>query len=111
MEYVIEVYETKNNKLPFNEWLKELDSTIKQRVRTKIDKIFLGNFGDFKSIGEGINELKIDVGPGYRIYYSMIDKRTMLILCAGSKRTQKKDITKAKNYLKDFKRERTHGKK
>lgn len=62
-----------------------------------------GNFGNHKFCRDGVWELVINVSAGYRVYYSMIGNTIVLLLCAGSKRTQDKDIEKAIMYLKDFK--------
>lgn len=103
MNYQIIVYETQNSKLPFNDWIDGLDIQARQRIRMKLERLGLGNFSNCKSIGIGISELKIDFGPGYRIYYSLIDSETILVLFAGIKRAQQRDIEKAKKFLKDFK--------
>ena len=77
-----------------------------------MDRLKLGNFGDCNSVGEGIRELKLDFGPGYRVYFGQIAKKCVLLLVGGSKRTQAKDIAKAKDYFDDFNRsEENNGKK
>lgn len=102
-QFEIEVYETQQGKLPFNDWLTDLsDIQARQKIRTRLDRLVLGNFGDFEPVGESVFELKIDFGPGYRIYYAKTGKTIILLLCGGSKRTQKKDIVKAKDYYQDF---------
>lgn len=63
----------------------------------------LGNFGHSKSLGEGIYELKVDYGPGYRVYFSVIGKTIVLLLLGGDKKSQNKDIAQAKEYRKTFK--------
>jgi putative addiction module killer protein len=62
-----------------------------------------GNFGDCKSLRQGLFELRIDWGPGYRVYYAMIGKECVLLLCGGDKRKQAADIEGALEYLKDYK--------
>ena len=62
----------------------------------RIDRIRLGNFGKSRAVGEGVSELKIDFGRGYRIYFKQIDKTLVLLLCGGDKSTQESDIKKAK---------------
>jgi len=62
-----------------------------------------GNPGDVKSVGEGVSELRIDYGPGYRVYFQQRGAILILLLCGGDKRTQDKDIRKAKNLAKDWK--------
>lgn len=88
--------------MPFNDWMDDLDFAIRQRIRARLQRLIFGNFGDCKALGDSVNELRIDFGPGYRIYYTMISTKAILILCAGSKRTQNKDIEKAKKFLTDF---------
>ncbi|MBI4844400.1 MAG: type II toxin-antitoxin system RelE/ParE family toxin [Nitrospirae bacterium] len=74
----------------------EKDNGEQYRVR-------LGNFGHSKSLGEGIYELKVDYGPGYRVYFSVIGKTIVLLLLGGDKKSQNKDIAQAKEYRKTFK--------
>jgi putative addiction module killer protein len=66
--------------------------------------VVAGNFGDCKPVGEGVSELRIDYGPGYRVYFAMITPATVLLLCGGDKRRQAADIARAIEYLKDHKR-------
>ena len=73
-------------------------------IRTLISRLQLGLFGDTKSVGEGVNELRISFGPGYRIYYTLEDKLVILLLCGGDKSTQDKDIKLAKEYWSDYRR-------
>jgi putative addiction module killer protein len=63
-----------------------------------------GNPGDSKAIGGGVLELRIDQGPGYRVYYTLVGQTVVLLLCGGDKTTQSQDIQTAKRYLADFKR-------
>jgi len=111
MEYVIEVYENAAGKIPFNNWLDDLDVQLRQKIRMKIQRLGLGNFGHCEPVGQNLFELKIDLGPGFRVYFSKIAEKTLLVLWAGTKRHQQRDIEKAKEYLKDFKQGQRHGKK
>jgi putative addiction module killer protein len=89
--YHIEYYLDDNGKAPFLEWLYSLrDKVAVYRVRARIDRVELGNFGMVKSLGDGVSELKIDHGPGYRVYYAMSGKTVVLLLVGGDKSTQKK---------------------
>jgi putative addiction module killer protein len=89
----------------FSRWLGELaDRQARARIKTRIDRVSLGNFGDVEPIGEGISELRIDWGPGYRVYFARVGKTILLLLCGGDKRTQRRDIVNAKTYLQDYKR-------
>lgn len=99
------LYSMANNKSPFEEWVKRLkDRKARAKINVRINRVRLGNFGDRRSVGDGIFELKIDYGPGYRIYYAHVEKDTVvLLLCGGDKNTQDQDIEKAKEYWHDYK--------
>jgi putative addiction module killer protein len=78
------------------EWRRELrDLKAKIAIDRRIFRIELGNFGDHRFCSDGVWELRIDVGPGYRIYYAMAGSRVILLLCGGDKRTQRSDIRSA----------------
>lgn len=96
----IVVYSTKTGKSPFHDWQKKLDATARSVIRTRLDRIRLGNFGDSKIIkgGEGIWELRIDFGPGFRIYFGRKGSTVIVLLVGGSKSSQDRDIEKAKRY-------------
>ena len=72
------------------------------RIRTRLDRLAMGNWGDHRALGGGVIELKIDWGPGYRVYVGKIGNILVLLLCGGDKRTQQQDIELAKNYLKEY---------
>ena len=76
------------------------DKVAVYRIRARLDRVELGNFGTAKPIGAGVSELKIDHGPGYRVYYAMNGKTVVLLLIGGDKSTQHKDIETAKAYWK-----------
>lgn len=77
----------------FDAWLRRLrDREAKARVEVRIRRLSLGNPGQSRSLAGGINELKIDYGPGYRVYYTFKGKTLILLLCGGDKSTQSKDI-------------------
>ena len=82
---------------PFTEWLNSLDSAMRGRVRVRIDRIEDGNFGDVSPIGSGLSELRLDFGPGYRIYFGQQGSVVHLI-CGGSKTSQASDIRFAKAF-------------
>lgn len=83
---------------PFTEWLEhELDVATRARVRVRIDRIEEGNFGDVASVGEGVSELRLDFGPGYRVYFGQKGNEVHLI-SGGTKRTQAADIEAAKRF-------------
>ena len=84
-------------------WLRGLrNEPSEARIYTRIERLRNGNLGDSKSLGGGLLELRIDVGPGYRIYYAMIGKSCVLLLCGGAKRGQSADIQRAPRYLIDY---------
>lgn len=94
-----------SGEIPFEEWLDGLsDKQAIALVMTRIERLKLGNFGDAKPLRDGVCELRIDYGAGYPLYYSMIGKRLVLLLCGGDKRKQKTDIENAVGYLKDYKK-------
>ena len=96
-------YQTTAGEVPLTDWLNGLrDSVTRARIVAKIDRLKAGLLGDWKLIGDGVFELRIDVGPGFRIYYGQDGKLLILLLCGGDKRTQTKDIENAKTYWKDY---------
>jgi len=81
----------------FDKWFIKLrDPQARQRILARIDRLVEGNPGDVKPAGEGISELRIDYGPGYRVYFKDTGKEIVILLCGGDKRTQEADIEKAK---------------
>ena len=90
----------------FGEWLAGLRDSTKAKIMARIDRLSAGNFGDCKALRGGLFELRIDWGPGYRIYYAMVGRACVLLLCGGDKRKQSSDVKRALEYLKDY-RERT----
>jgi putative addiction module killer protein len=92
----------------FDSWLDDIaDPRAVARIIVRIDRIRLGNFGDHKPVGEGVWELRIDYGPGYRVYYGMCGRRAVLLLCGGVKRRQSADIQRAIAFWEDFNRRET----
>ena len=98
----IEIYITDNGKKPFIEWLEALDKPIRYRVKERLDRVMLGNLGDWKSVGEGVAELRLNFGSGYRIYFGQEGDTLILLLSGGDKTSQKKDIKKAQQYWKEY---------
>ena len=88
----------------FDHWLTRLgDARAQAKIAVRIDRLAAGNFGDCKSLRQGLFELRIDWGPGYRVYYAMLGTVCVLLLCGGDKRKQSSDIDRAVEYLKDYK--------
>src|SRR5579872_2164860 len=81
----------------FNSWLIRLkDRTVRQRILVRLDRLATGNPGDVKPVGSGISEMRIDYGPGYRIYFTQRGSVVVILLCGGDKSTQARDIQRAK---------------
>lgn len=86
MEIDIEFYVTKSGNCPFDNWFSSIrESHTRSKILTRLDRLKLGNFGDCKSLGDGIAELRIDYGPGIRLYYSKIGTKVILLLCGGER--------------------------
>lgn len=105
-QWSISKYVTINGVCPFDEWFNTLNSTNKARVDVRLDRVSLGNFGDSKSLNEGIYELRLHFGGGYRIYYGKTGRRVVLLLMGGMKKTQNKDIKTARGYWKAYQEEK-----
>ena len=89
----------------FDKWLKKLkDGTARAKILFRLQRLESGALGDVKKISHGINELSIHYGNGYRVYYKLVEEHIVLLLIAGSKNTQKKDIEKAKSIWDNYKR-------
>lgn len=100
-------YVTRAGKDVFDDWLSHLpDARTQAKVATRINRLAAGNFGDCRPLRHGLCELRIDWGPGYRVYYVTLGRVCVLLLCGGDKRKQSTDIDRALGYLKDYK-ERT----
>jgi putative addiction module killer protein len=106
-EFDVILYAASDGKIPFQKWLDEIkDQKTKRTILLRIQRIRQGNFGDAKMLAnsDGIRELRIDFGPGFRIYFSRVEEKIILLLIGGDKSTQWKDIEKAKVFLEDYKR-------
>ncbi|MEK7857544.1 MAG: type II toxin-antitoxin system RelE/ParE family toxin [Elusimicrobiota bacterium] len=97
------VYRTVVGRSPYVEYLDGLrDRVGVAKIRTRANRAKLGNLGDHKSVGHGVIELRIDHGPGYRLYVGLHGQELIVLLCAGDKASQFKDILKAIAYWEDF---------
>ena len=97
-------YQTAAGGRPFVEWLENLsDRQARTRIEARLARVAVGNFGDVEPVGEGVMELRIDWGPGYRVYFARLGQVMVLLLCGGDKRTQQRDINRAKEYFEDYK--------
>jgi putative addiction module killer protein len=96
-------YVTTDGRDIFREWLTSLnDSLARATIRARIDRLLLGNFGDHRRLTNDLFELRIHYGPGFRIYCGDLGGDIILLICGGTKGTQKKDIQKAKDYWQEF---------
>ena len=97
---MIEVRETAT----YTDWIAGLaDLRVRGRIIARVVRLSQGNAGDAKSVGDGVSELRIDHGPGYRVYYTRRGRLLILLLCGGDKSTQDRDIRRAKALAKDLK--------
>ncbi len=88
----------------FDAWLKSLRDTLaKSRILARLRYAELGNLGDVKPVGEGVSEMRIDVGAGYRVYFTMRGREIIFLLTGGNKSTQDKDIKRAKEMAQELK--------
>lgn len=96
---MIEVRQT----VEFAEWLNNLrDRNGRLRIVARLRRMELGNSGDMKPVGEGVSEMRVDYGPGYRLYLTTIGKAVVILLCGGDKSSQQRDIAKAKAMAKEI---------
>jgi len=101
--YLIRKYKRANGRIPYDEWFNSLrDTGVKARLLKRLDKVQLGNLGDWKYISDGVFELRENFNKGFRIYYGMEKRRMIILLCGGSKSTQVRDVRKAKQYWREF---------
>ena len=104
-EKTILIYVKESGETPFSDWLKSLrDRKSRAIIRTRLNRIRLGNLGDCKSVGEGVRELRINFAAGYRVYFAQQGSTVIVLLCGGDKSSQQKDIKQAKLYWQDYKR-------
>lgn len=96
-------YTTIDGKCPYQDWYKKLDKSVRQQLDRRIDRLEEGNYGDYKRISNDLFELRFKIGSGYRIYFTESQDVIILILCAGDKSSQSKDIAKAKTIINEIK--------
>lgn len=96
-------YITPNSRNPFREWLTQLpDKRAQANIQRRIARLQEGNFGNYKRLNADLYELRIDYGPGYRVYFGIFAPRVVILLCGGQKGTQQRDITRAQNYWNEI---------
>lgn len=101
-EWKLEKYVTGMGDCPFDEWFRSLDAQTRARINARLNRLRLGNFGDFKSVGTGVYELRLFFGPGYRVYYGLAGKQVVLLLAGGTKKQQNKDIKAAQQFWAEY---------
>ena len=104
--YLIKKYQAPSGNVPFDDWFANLPDQIQARIETRLDRLSLGNFGDCSSIGGGVYELRFFFGPGYRVYFGLLNQTLVLLLCGGNKNSQRKDIRLAQTLWREFKKEK-----
>ena len=97
------VYAKENGKEPFTEWLYGLRDVMgRKRILARVSRLQQGNYGDCEPVGEGVSELRLFFGPGYRVYFGEHDNAIVVLLCGGDKDRQSKDIQQAKAYWQEY---------
>lgn len=99
----IREYETEDGRSPFAEWFDDLDATAAAKVTTALTRLGLGNTSNVKGVGSGVFELKIDFGPGYRVYFGKDGMELVILLGGGTKKRQQRDIGNAHDCWQDYK--------
>ena len=98
-------YQGEDGNVPLTQWLCALrDVRARAQIEVRLRRVSAGNFGDCKPVGEGVSELRLDIGAGYRLYYGRHGQSLVILLCGGDKGAQQADITRAKAYWADWKR-------
>jgi putative addiction module killer protein len=97
-------YQTADHRRPFEEWLdrQAADARTYAAIQSRLDRIERGLLGDWKSVGDGVFELRIDHGPGHRIYFGRDGQTVIVLLCGGDKGAQGREIRAAKTYWRDY---------
>jgi putative addiction module killer protein len=99
----LQLYLQDDGSSPFDLWLDDLrDNEARSRIRLRLRRVILGNLGDYKPVGEGVYELRLDYGPGYRVYFGQEGNTIVVLLCGGDKRSQNQDIAQAKKYWANY---------
>ena len=97
------VYADEDGYEPFTAWHRELrDVQGRQRILIRIGRLEQGNYGDTAAVGDGVNELRLFFGPGYRVYFGENENTVVVLLCGGDKSTQQQDIVQAKAYWQEY---------
>ena len=103
VEREIKKLELQNGLVPFDEWFDSLrDTRMQVAVDSRLARVRAGNFGDAKSVGGGVFELRMDLGPGLRVYYGLHGQKVVVLLGGGAKRSQPRDIRRAQQLWQQF---------
>lgn len=104
IEQEVRVYARSDGSEPFTEWLRQLrDRVVRNRIRQRIARVRLGNFGDARSVGGGVHEFRVQFGPGFRVYFGREGDAVVILLCGGDNGSQKRDIEFARDFWRDYK--------
>jgi putative addiction module killer protein len=106
---IIDEYTNERGISPYAQWMEKMrDKRAKAKIILQVDKMELGLFDDVEPIGDGLSELRIHYGPGYRVYFGKVRQHTYLLICGGDKSTQSRDIRNAKEFWKASRRRYEH---
>ena len=101
------IYQAADGTEPFTRWRKRLkDKVTIARIDRRLERVSEGNYGDYKAVGEGVYELRLFFGPGYRVYFAEDGDQVVLLLCGGDKGSQSRDISAAQSYWQDYQRDK-----
>jgi putative addiction module killer protein len=96
------IYQTEDGRTPFSQWMDEQNARVYGIVMTRLERVEMGNLGDHRAVGDGVSELRIDIGPGYRVYFGKDGEQLVILLIAGTKKTQRRDIETARQFWRDY---------
>lgn len=100
--FKVDYYEDARGRAPIIDWLRSLDRTVRARIGERINRLRLGQVGDFKPLGQQLFGLKMHFGPGHRIYFGYLAEKLILLLAGGDKSSQDRDIIKARRYWNEY---------
>ncbi len=102
---IVEIYQDEHGREPFTQWLYSIkDTRTRARIDHRLERMRVGNLGDFRALGSGLFELRLHFGPGYRIYYGRMGDEIVVLLAGGDKSSQTRDIQRARQSWSDCKR-------
>jgi putative addiction module killer protein len=110
VSFIVREYVDEAGRIPFRDWLSDLDTTTRARVQARILRFETGNLGDHKDVGGGVWEARFDFGSGYRLYFGRIGREVILLLLGGDKKSRRKDIKRAREFWSEYLKEMRDGK-